>query len=63
MTNENIKKFLKIILALTIINIVLIKINNNIYNYLILIFALSCNIILIIIGIASLIINKIKKEV
>lgn len=63
MINENIKKFIKIILTLTILNIILIKINNDIYNYLVLIFILFCNIILIIIGIASLIINKIKKEV
>ena len=60
MTNENIKKFLKGILTLTIINIILMKINNNIYNSFLLIYILSCNVILIITGIVDLIINKIN---
>lgn len=60
MTNENIKKFLKGILTLTIINIILMKINNDIYNSFLLIYILSCNVILIITGIVDLIINKIN---
>ncbi len=60
MTNENIKKFLLTILTLLVINMILIKINNDIYNSFLLIYILCSNIILILTGIANLVLNKIN---
>lgn len=61
MTNENIKKFLLTILTLIILNIILIKINNDIYNSFLLIYTLCCFIILILTGITNIAINNSKK--
>ena len=61
MTNKNIKNFLKGIMTFTILIIVLIISNKNVYNTFILVYILCSNVILILTGFANIIINNIEK--
>lgn len=61
MTNENIKKFLKGISVLTIIIIISLILNKNIYNTFVLTYILCVNVILILTGLTNIIINNNEK--
>ena len=58
MTNETIKKFLKGVSVLTLIIIIALILNDDIYNKFILVYILCSNVILILTGIANIFVNK-----